>query len=99
MNIETNVKIVCSSCLTEACAQGVLLCEEARHAGFILTHAQHEDGCPLCHTTSTIMRNILEAVCRRDGISLESHIEPGHPARNFELAERLGIPDAFKVTP
>jgi hypothetical protein len=81
-------KIVCSSCLTEACAQGTALCEDARHAPFTLMHARHEDDCPIC-------RNILEAVCRRDGISLDSTVQPGTPARNFELADRLGIPDAL----
>jgi hypothetical protein len=94
-----NVKIVCSACLTEACAQGVLLCEDARKASFILTHALHEDGCPLCRTGTEILRSVLEALCRRDGLSLESDADPGHPARNFELADRLGIPDAFKVYP
>jgi len=93
------VKIVCSACLTEACAQGVLLCEDGRKASFILTHAVHEDGCPICRTGTAILRSVLEAVCRRDGIPTESAIVPGEPARNFELAERLGIPDAFQVTP
>ena len=92
------MQIVCSACLTEACAQGVQLCEESRKASFTLTHALHEDGCPICRTATAVTRNILEAICKRDGISLESGILPGEPARNFELAERLGIPDAFKVT-
>lgn len=91
--------IVCSSCLTEACAQGTLLCEDARKAGFSLTHALHEDCCPICRTGTAILRSVLEALCRRDGLSTESGIVPGEPARNFELADRLGIPDAFKVTP
>lgn len=92
-------EIVCSACLTAACAQATQLCEEARHASFILMHARHEDGCVLCRTSNAITRSILEAVCRRDGISLESGVEPGKPARNYELADRLGIPDAFKVNP
>jgi len=92
------VQIVCSACLTEACAQGVLLCEDARKASFILTHALHEDGCPLCRSGTALLRKVLEALCHRDGLSLESDIEPGHPARNYELADRLGIPDAFKLT-
>lgn len=96
--MEPNVKLVCSACLTEACAQGVQLCEESRHAGFALTHALHEDGCPICRTSTAITRKILEALCHRDGISLDSDVEPGKPARNYELADRLGIPDAFKLT-
>lgn len=96
--MQRNVRIVCSACLTEACAQGVVLCEESRKANFILTHALHEDGCPICRTATVITRNILEALCRRHGISTESVIVPGEPARNFELAERLGIPEAFKVS-
>jgi len=91
------VRIVCSACLTEACAQGTALCPEARKTSFPFTHAVHEDDCPICSTSTATIRSILEAVCRRDGISLESGIEPGQPARNFELAERLGIPGAFQA--
>jgi hypothetical protein len=90
-----DVNLVCSACLTAACAEGVLLCGEARRASFILTHARHEEKCVLCHASNTILRNVLEAICRRDGISLESDADPGHPARNYELADRLGIPEAF----
>lgn len=36
-----------------------------------------------------LLRNVLEALCEKDGISLES--EWGGSARNFELIERLGI--------
>lgn len=42
-----------------------------------------------------IVRDILESLCRRDGLSLESTIEPGEPARNYALAERLGIGHVF----
>lgn len=42
-----------------------------------------------------IIREILESLCRRDGLSLESTIEPGEPARNYALAERLGIGHVF----
>jgi hypothetical protein len=42
-----------------------------------------------------LLRAVLEAVCVRDGLSLESTIEPGEPARNYELAERLGIGHVF----
>ena len=91
--------IVCSYCLNAACAQGTLLCEDARKTSFTLTHALHEDGCPICRTGAAILRSVLESLCRRDGLPTESGITPGEPARNFELADRLGIPDAFKVTP
>lgn len=91
------VAIVCSACLTEACAQGQQLCEESRRASFILTHCRHEEKCPICHTGNRILREVLEAVCRRDGVSLESGFYPGQPARNFELAERLGISAAFNT--
>lgn len=94
-----SVNLVCSACLKEACAQGVLMCDGARAANFILIHARHEEKCPLCHTNSQIIRSILEAVCRRDGVTLDSGIEPGQPARNFELADRLGIGGAFNETP
>lgn len=45
-----------------------------------------------------LIRDILEALCSRDGISLESSIpgaEPGEPARNYELGDRLGIGHVF----
>lgn len=42
-----------------------------------------------------LVRAILEAVCERDGISLESSVEPGKPARNYELAARLKIGKVF----
>jgi hypothetical protein len=95
VNTEHEVRIVCSACLTESCAQAVQMCTEARRASFILTHARHEEQCPICHTANHILRKVIEAVCCRDGITLESDVDPGHPARNFELAERLGIGDAF----
>lgn len=46
----------------------------------------------------SLVRDILEALCRRDGLSLESTIPgalPGEPARNYELAGRLGIGHVF----
>ena len=42
-----------------------------------------------------IVRDILESLCRRDGLSLESTVVPGEPARNYALAERLGIGHVF----
>jgi hypothetical protein len=43
----------------------------------------------------SLIRDILEALCRRDGLSLESTVVPGEPARNYELAGRLGIGRVF----
>lgn len=43
----------------------------------------------------SLVRDILEALCRRDGLSLESAAVPGEPARNYELASRLGIGHVF----
>ena len=37
-----------------------------------------------------LIREILEALCRRDGLSLESSVVPGDPARNYDLALRWG---------
>lgn len=45
--------------------------------------------------SARIVRDVLEALCRRDGLSLESDAEPGQPARNYELACRLGIGHVF----
>jgi hypothetical protein len=41
------------------------------------------------------VRGNLESLCRRDGLSLDSYIDPGEPARNYALAERLGIGHVF----
>ena len=43
----------------------------------------------------SLVRDILEALCLRDGLSLDSAADPGNPARNYELALRLGIGRAF----
>ena len=43
----------------------------------------------------SLVRDVLEALCRRDGLSLESAVEPGEPARNYELGDRLGIGHVF----
>lgn len=45
-----------------------------------------------------MMRQVLEAVCVRDGLSLESSVNPGEPARNYELALRLRIGEVFGLT-
>lgn len=42
-----------------------------------------------------LIRDILEALCRRSGLPLDSAVEPGRPARNYELAGRLGIGQLF----
>jgi hypothetical protein len=42
-----------------------------------------------------IIRDVLESLCRRDGLSLESAVTPGEPARNYALADRLGIGHVF----
>ena len=42
-----------------------------------------------------LVRAVLEAVCHRYGISLESSVAPGESARNYELADRLGISEVF----
>lgn len=42
-----------------------------------------------------LVREILEAMCRRNGLSLMSDVQPHLPARNYELALRLGIGEVF----
>ena len=42
-----------------------------------------------------ILRSVLEALCERDGIPLDSTADPGRPARNYELADRLRIGHVF----
>jgi hypothetical protein len=42
-----------------------------------------------------LVREILEALCRRDGFTLMSDVVPDEPARNYELALRLGIGPVF----
>ena len=45
----------------------------------------------------SLVRDILEALCRRDGLSLESSVAAGGPARNYDLALRLGIGRVFGI--
>jgi hypothetical protein len=44
-----------------------------------------------------LIRQILEALCRRDGLPLGSDVVPGEPARNYELAIRLSIGHVFGI--
>lgn len=41
------------------------------------------------------LRRVLESCAVVKGVSLESSVEPGQPARNYELALRLGIGHVF----
>lgn len=45
-----------------------------------------------------LLRAVLEALCERDGLGLGSAADPGTPARNYELALRLGIGRVFGLT-
>ena len=47
--------------------------------------------------SGALLREVLEALCERDGLSLKSSVEPENPARNYELAIRLGIGKVFGV--
>jgi hypothetical protein len=53
------------------------------------------DGAHRAPVDTYMVRDVLVALCERDGLSLDSEAEPGTPARNFELALRLGIGRAF----
>lgn len=44
---------------------------------------------------AALVRDILVALCERDGLALDSAVEPGGSARNYELALRLGIGQVF----
>jgi hypothetical protein len=46
-----------------------------------------------------VVRDVLESLCQRDGLPLESTVTPGAPARNYELADRLGIGPVFGLQP
>ena len=60
---------------------------------------------PVTSDDPGLVRDILEALCRRDGLPLTSLIDAGggnsimrgEPARNYELAIRLGIGEVFGV--
>ena len=53
--------------------------------------------CPHCDAAAGLVREILEAVCTRDGIPLDSDVDPGTPARNYELGIRLRIGHVFGI--
>jgi len=55
---------------------------------FAAYRAAHDTG-------DAVIREILEALCRKGGLSLDSAADPGTPARNYELASRLGIGYVF----
>lgn len=55
----------------------------------------HPDPGPEAQAAATLVRDVLEAVCRRDGVPLEGAADRGQPARNYELAGRLGIGHVF----
>jgi|GEM_PF-1709655 len=61
---------------------------ETVRAGFNAIAAQIE-------AAGQVVRDILESLCRRDGLPLESAVVPGEPAGNYELAGRLGIGHVF----
>jgi hypothetical protein len=44
---------------------------------------------------TALVRDVLVALCERDGLALDSAADPGRPARNYELAIRLGIGRVF----
>jgi hypothetical protein len=48
-------------------------------------------------TIEQLVREILEAACTRQGLSLDSEVQPGEPALNYELALRLGIGSVFSL--
>ena len=56
---------------------------------------QPDDPDPRLTAAEDLIREILEALCRRDGLPLESAVVPGEPARNYELAGRLRIGHVF----
>lgn len=57
----------------------------------------HERKIIEADAAESLVRDILVALCKRDGLSLDSDAEPGSPARNYELALRLGIGQVFDL--
>ncbi len=95
--------IVCSACLTEACWQGVLMCEDARRAGVRFAGAprrkpmaDHPDLTAELDVAEDIVTGRVEAVVTEWGVRspsgyvtrLGSDEEAGKVAR--ELAEDYG---------
>ena len=44
-----------------------------------------------------MVRAILEAACKRQGIPITSDVDPDKPARNYELMVRLGIGEVVGI--
>lgn len=59
----------------------------------------HMAGCASAEqafqVADSLVREILEATCARLGLPLDSAVAPGEPARNYELADRIGIGPVF----
>ena len=47
--------------------------------------------------TAKLLRDVLEAACKKQGLSIMSPRCPGRPAANFILAQRLGIGHVFDI--
>ena len=47
--------------------------------------------------SAKLLRDVLEASCKKQGLSIMSPWEPDKPAPNFILAQRLGIGDVFGI--
>ena len=62
-------------------------------------HTQGDADAVRLEAAEQVTRDILVALCERGGVALDSDSEPGTPARNWELAVRLGIGQIFGITP
>ena len=63
------------------------------YVGSSTTQTTHD--CVHARAAIALVRDVLEAMCERSNISLDSSADPGYPARNYELMDRLGIGHVF----
>lgn len=54
--------------------------------------------CVRCEAVEQLLRDVLEAVAQQQGVSLESQVNPGEPARNYELMDAIGIGHVLGMT-
>lgn len=75
--------VYCAECWAMSDAQHLLLPPDG--------DIEEVGECVRCRVHAELLREILEAMCAKHGISIESQYDDEDSARNYELIFRLGI--------
>lgn len=69
--------------------------EDEAHDELARVRQERDRAMVRLEVNASLVGEILRRCCETRGLSLESSADPGKPARNYELALRLGIEDVF----